>query len=121
MSEKLKIFPWSVSGTGMWGPTTGLDHLAKYSKGELDKTTLAGWLWKPGIDVQNTAIEELIVHGNFRQAAELARELILQHDTCEVSIREYFGKSADSLIKDNLADLPATPADYSPDKVEYIL
>jgi hypothetical protein len=111
--EKLLIRPWSVSVTGSWSSDTGLYHLRDASPEEL-----ADWLWEPGIHVQNTAIIELMAHGNPKKAAEVARALVENHPVVEKSIRNGFGdETADYLLKSPLENLPGSPSEYPKDVV----
>jgi len=106
--EKLLFYPWSMSATGDWSPETGIYLLR-------DKTPedLAEILWEPGIYVQNSAIVELIRHGNPRKAAEVARALVKAHPIVEKSIKEGFGEEfANYLFKTQLDTLPSKPEEY---------
>jgi hypothetical protein len=101
------FYPWSLSATGDWSPDTGLFELRDRTPEELVEL-----LWEPGIYVQNSAIVELMAHGNPRKAAALARELVKKHPIAEKSIREGFKRAADYLLKAPLDNLPSKPEEY---------
>lgn len=115
--KKLTFYPWDVSVTGSWSPDTGI-----YLLRDETPEKLAEILWKPGIHVQNTAIMELLAHGNPRKAAEVARALINAHPVVEKSIIEEFGEEmVDFLLKTKLELIPSKPEEYPSDiKVDYI-
>lgn len=115
-NKPIKFYPWSVSVTGSWGPDTGIYYLRDLSPEEL-----VDLLWEPGIHVQNTAIIELMAHGNPRKAAEVARALVEKHPIVEKSIREGFGDIADYLLRIPLEKIPSSPSEYPKDvKIEFI-
>lgn len=105
--KTLTFYPWNLSATGSWSPDTGIYYLRDMSPEEL-----ADLLWEPGIHVQNTAIIELMAHGNPRKAAEVARALVKKHPVVEESIREGFKDMADYLLRDPLESIPSSPSEY---------
>lgn len=109
------VYPWNLSKTGYWGPKTGLHELR-----DLDPDELAEWLCEPG-HVQNSAIAEIVAHGNPKKAAKLARALVHNHPVSEKSIREGFGEFANILLTFPLSSLPSEPKEYPAHvKIEYI-
>lgn len=108
--QTLIIYPWSMSSTGLWSLDTGIYELRDRSPEEL-----VDLLWEPGISIQNTAIAELISHGNQRKAAEVARALVKKHSVVEISIREGFGEDmGDFLLKTPLEYIPSKPQEFPP-------
>lgn len=114
MSDRLKFYPWNISATGSWSVDTGLHHLHQLR--DLGPKALAALLWTPGIYVRNTAIIELMMHGNPQKAAQVARELVEQHPICEKSIQDELGTAiANYLLVFPLDQIPRTPEEYSAD------
>jgi len=114
--KELTFYPWSMSATGDWGDDSGLTELAKYAKGEIPPTELAEWLWEPGAYVQNSAVAELLKHGNVKQAAIFVKTLVSIHPVCEKTLKEQFGGLVDEFIK-NPDKYPSSPAEYPADVV----
>lgn len=114
--REVKIYPWTLSATGLWGEETGLFRLRDENPAHLVPS-----LWVCGTKAQNSAILELTCHGNPRKAAEVARALVEQHSVCERSIRAAFPNIADDLLERPLDSLPSCPEEYPPDiKITYI-
>lgn len=115
--KTVRVYPWEMSATGSWSPETGIFRLRDDTPEQL-----AELLWNPGSLVQNTAMVELMAHGNPRKAAQLARALVSQHPIAENSIREGFGpRTAEYLLKVPLERIPGTPSEYPKDtEIEYI-
>ena len=104
----LLIYPWNLSKTGDWSPDTGIYELRDRTPEELIPL-----LWENGIHVQNTAIAEIMAHGNPRKAAEVARALVKEHPIVEKSIRQGFGEEMGNfLLKVPLDRIPSRPQDY---------
>jgi len=102
------IYPWFQSITGSWSPDTGL-----YLLRDLEPEELVDLLWSVGSHVQNTALVELVAHGNPRKAATLARALIKRHPVAEKSIREFLGADMSQLLLDSpLHQLPTCPKEF---------
>jgi len=108
--KTITFYPWELSTTGAWGPDTGIFKLRDESPEEL-----ADLLWEPGIYVQNTAIIELMTHGNPRKAAAVARALVGKHPVAEQSIRNQFGDMANFLLEEPLENIPGSPQEYPRD------
>lgn len=108
----ITIYPWNISKTGQWCRETGLYDLRDRSPEEL-----ANLLWEPGDAVQNSAIVELMFHGNPKKAAAFARELVRKHPVAEQTIRSSFSFIADYLLKAPLERLPGRPEEYPPDVI----
>ena|SRR4030067_238660 len=117
MVERILIYPWELSATDSWSPDTGIFELRDRTAAEL-----ADKLWEYGAFVQNTAIVELITHGNPRKAAEFARALVTEHPEVKNSVMECFGQDMfDYLLNSPLENIPSSPQEYPRDViVEYI-
>jgi hypothetical protein len=105
--RRVVIVSWDVSATGNWCPRTGLHELRDRSPSEL-----AEWLWEWGSYPQNSAIIELIAHGNPRKAAELARALVAAYPITEDSIRRELAELADYLLTAPLESIPGSPSEF---------
>lgn len=107
----ITFYPWNLSQTGKWGSGTeeyGLNLLRYKAPQEL-----AELLWEPGRDVQQTAIIEIMAHGNPRKAAEVARELVRLHPAAERSLREDLQEPTTSfLLETPLRNIPSKPEEY---------
>jgi hypothetical protein len=102
------FYSWEESATRQWGLDSGL-----YALRDDKPDDLAHILWKPGISVQNSAIIELMAHGNPRKAAEVARALVTNYPVTEQSIRAGFGPDlSDYLLLLPLELLPSSPEEY---------
>lgn len=110
--KELTFYPWSMSATGDWDDDSGLKELAEFAKGERDANEMAEWLWKPGAYVQNSAVAELLKHGNVRQAAMLVRGIINAHPICEKTLKDQFGNLIDLFTGTNLDRFPSQPSEY---------
>lgn len=108
--KEVMIFPWSMSATGQWSEETGLLKLRDDTIKELVE-----WLFPWGYIPQNTAIVELMAHGNLRRAAEFARNLVEAYPVCERSVRASFGETTDRLLNDDLESFPSKPEEFSPE------
>lgn len=113
--KKVRILPWEMSATGSWGPETGIFLLRDEAISQLVEI-----LWEHGIHVQNTALVELIAHGNPRKAAELARGLVQKYPVVEISLRRDFGSVAAYLLETPLEQLPSQPSEYPQGSIEFI-
>ena len=115
--KKVLFYPWDVSKTGDWSPDTGI-YLLRDESPEV----LASILWDNGIYVLNSAIIELMAHGNSRKAADVARILVRDYPIVENSIRENFGnEGGDYLLNVPLEDIPSCPEEYPSDvRIEYV-
>lgn len=113
----LLVYGWDTSATGSWSVESGLHKLRDDAPEDL-----AEILWAWGIHVQNTAMYELIAHGNPRKAAEVARALVEAHPIVEKSIREGFGdEMAKYLLRTKLTTIPSCPAEFPRDiVVQYV-
>lgn len=112
MGETPHFYSWDESATRQWGPESGL-----YALRDDTPDDLAHLLWEPGISVQNSAIVELMAHGNPRKAAEVARALVTHYPVTERSIRTFFGlETGDYLLLLPLALLPSSPEEYPQDR-----
>ena len=106
-SKTLTFYPWDRSSTGFWDVESGLPDLRDKPAEVLAKALLSG-----GSHVQNTAIVELMTHGNPRKAAAVARELIKQHPIAIDSIMRDFGLFKKLLLEVPLANIPSKPEEY---------
>lgn len=110
--KELTFYPWSMSATGDWSDECGLKELAKYAGGEISPEELAEWLWKPGAYVQNSAVVELLKHGNVRQAATLVKTLVDIHPVCKKTLEEQFGSMVDEFMNKSPDKFPSKASEY---------
>lgn len=115
MNEKVRILPWDISATGSWGPNSGIFLLRDQEVSQLIES-----LWGYGSHVQNTALIELIAHGNPRKAAEIARGLVIKYPVVEISLRRDLGPIAEYLLKTPLEALPSNLSEYPPETIEIV-
>jgi len=112
--RKIIIYPWNVSVTKMWGPDTGLFRLRDDSPEKLAELT-----WPAGIDVQKSAVIEMLKHGSIRKAAQFVRALVDQHPELTDTIRgQYQGMEA--LFDTRLEDFPESPADMDRKRITFV-
>jgi hypothetical protein len=71
-------------------------------------------LWPPGIYVQNSAVIELMDHGNVCPAAALVCALVEAHPVCRFSLTEQFGGLIDMFLA-NPSMFPNNPSEFPPD------
>lgn len=113
--EKPPIYPWDVSATGSWSVDSGLLRLR-----DDDIPTLTEWLWENGGNVQISAIQELLAHGNQRKAAELAKSLVENYPVVEASLKTGLGALAQILLTTSLEKFPSKPSEHPPGAVEIL-
>lgn len=114
--KELKIYPWNMSITGAWSLDTGILLLRDLSPEELSSL-----LWEYGIRVQNTAIVELIAHGNPRKASAFARKLVADHPEAIASIQESFGEEIlEMLLHRPLEKIPGSPEEFNTQVFEVV-
>lgn len=114
--KELSIHPWSHSVTGEWSEDSGLLNLR-----DDDPATLSEELWPAGIGVQQTAVIELMAHGNPRKAAQLVRSLVEQHPDLKDTIRSQYAGLEEYLFDLPLDRLPSKPDEYPKNiKISYI-
>lgn len=111
---KIKIYPWSMSITGMWGPDTGL-----YALRDEQAEQIAEMIWPAGIGVQQSAVVELLAHGNIRKAAQLVRALAGQHPELSEKIRSQY-QGMEKLFDAPLEDFPETFKDMDAASIDII-
>ena len=115
-NEYLLIYPWSMSATGQWSIDTGLHKLRDCTANEL-----ADLLWEHGIFVQQTAVAEIVAHGNPRKAAEFLRALVSKHPDLTDKIRSQYRILEREFFDLPLSNLPGSPKEYPPTaKIQYI-
>lgn len=110
-----------MSVTKLWGSETGLKNLADYAKGIIPVEELVEALWDSGSDTQVTAITELSMHGNTRQAAILVRAMIRAHPETELTFRASYGEVITEFLTHDAMDFVSDPSEYPDDIIiEYI-
>jgi len=115
--KEIVFYPWNLSKTGQWSPDTGLYYLR-----DNPPEQLAEWLLEMDDKmVQTSAIVELMVHGNPRKAAQIARIMVRRNPEVELPLRESFGELAEYFLDTNLELLPGSPAEYPKDvKISFL-
>lgn len=103
---------WDESATGSWDIDTGLHTLRDESP-----VQLAEFFVEMGdYHVQNTAIAEIMAHGNPRKAGELCRELVKRDKELADVIKQTFGPEVTKyLLEEILVNMPSNPSEYPPD------
>lgn len=107
--DSLSFMDWNSSITGDWDIESGLHELRDLSVNDLSDD-----LWN-GDDyyVTNSALLELIGHGNPRKAAAVAQDIVRKHGEAKEYILQGLGNDiGNRLLESNPQDLPSSPKEY---------